>query len=105
MTRRTEQQNRLMWSLLTDLANQVPWVVNGKEQHITPTDWKDICSAGLRKEQRIAQGIDGGFVVLGARTSRMSISEMQQLIDFIQYVGNTREPTVIWTIDISSNTG
>lgn len=103
MSRRTEQQNNLMWSLLTDLANQVPWPVNGKEQLISPTDWKDICSAGLRKEQRIAAGIDGGFVVLGARTSRMTISQMQQLIDFIQYVGDERQ--VKWTIDTNSHTG
>ena len=66
MSRRTEAQNNLMWSRLTDLANQVEWTVNGKAQLISPNDWKEITTAGLRKEQRIASGIDGGFVVLGA---------------------------------------
>lgn len=97
MSRRTEAQNNLMWSRLTDLANQVPWNVNGKTQLISPNDWKEITTAGLRKEQRIAQGIDGGFVVLGARTSRMTIGEMQQLLDFIEFVGG--EHAVKWTLD------
>src|SRR5690242_15954747 len=97
MTRRTLQQNALLWSHLTDLANQVPWHVDGKLQHISPSDWKDICTAGLRKEQRIAAGIESGFVVLGARTSKMTIGQMQTLIDFVQYVGDARQ--VKWTID------
>ena len=99
MSRRTEAQNNLMWSRLTDLANQVEWTVNGKAQLISPNDWKEITTAGLRKEQRIASGIDGGFVVLGARTSRMSVPEMKELLDFIEWFGSTREPQVKWTID------
>lgn len=99
MSRRTLAQNALLWSRLSDLANQLEWPVDGKMQKITPADFKDICTAGLRKEQRIASGIDGGFVVLGARTSRMSVSEMKDLLDFIEWFGNTREPQVKWTID------
>ncbi len=101
MSRRTEAQNNLMWSRLTDLANQVPWAVNGKTQLISPNDWKEICTAGLRKEQRIAQGIDGGFVVLGARTSRMTVGDMRELLDFIEWFGGTRDPPVKWTLDTS----
>lgn len=97
MSRRTEAQNNLMWSRLTDLANQVEWHVDGKLQLISPNDWKEICTAGLKKHQRIASGIDGGFVLLGSRTSRMKISEMQELIDFIQYFGDEKQ--VNWTID------
>jgi len=100
MSRRTEQQNNLMWSRLSDLASQVPWTVNGKTQLISPTDWKEIATAGIRKEQRIAQGLDGGFVVLGARTSRMTVGEMKELLDFLEYVGNERG--VKWTIDTST---
>lgn len=101
MSRRTAEQNNLMWSYLTDLANQVQWPVDGKLQHLSPNDWKEITTAGLRKEQRIAQGIDGGFVMLGTRTSRLTISEMSELIEFIQWFGNTRMPRVKWTVDTS----
>lgn len=98
MSRRTEAQNNLMWSRLTDLANQVEWTVNGKTQLISPNDWKEIVTAGLRKEQRIAAGLDGGFVVLGARTSRMTVGEMKELLDFVEYVGDERK--VVWTLDM-----
>jgi hypothetical protein len=96
MSRRTEAQNNLMWSRLTDLANTVPWHVDGKEQLISPNDWKEIMTAGLRKTQRIAAGVDGGFVVLGQRTSRMKISEMQELLDFVMFFGDSHQ--VNWTI-------
>ncbi len=89
------EQNNLLWARLTDIANQVPWPVDGKTQLISPTDWKDICTAGLRKTQRIAQGIEGGFVVLGGRTSKMTVGEMKELLDFIEYVGDTHN--VKWT--------
>lgn len=101
MSRRTEAQNNLLWSRLSDLASQVPWTVDGKLQNISPNDWKDICTAGLRKEQRIAAGIEGGFVVLGARTSRMTVGQMKDLLDFIEYVGDSRDPKVKWTLDTS----
>lgn len=97
MSRRSDEQNRLMWSRLTDLANQVEWPVDGRMQHMTPSDWKDVCTAGLTKVQRVAQGIEGGFVILGARTSKMTVSQMTELLDFISWFGN--EKGVRWTID------
>jgi len=97
MSRRTIEQNAKMWAMLSDIASQVEWPVNGKVQHISPNDWKDILTAGLRKEQRIAQGVDGGFVMLGTRTSKLTVSEMSELIEFIQWFGETREPKVKWT--------
>ena len=96
MSRRSLEQNALLWARLTDIANQLPWPVDGKTQLISPSDWKDICTAGLRKHQRIAQGIDGGFVVLGARTSRMTVGEMKDLLDFVEYAGDSHG--VKWTV-------
>lgn len=95
--RRTKEQNALMWSRLTDIANQVEWPVDGKERLISPDDWKQILTAGLTKVQRVAQGIEGGFVILGARTSKMTVSQMTELLDFISWFGN--EKGVRWTID------
>lgn len=85
--RRTHEQNRLMWALLTDLSDQVEWSVDGIKQLISPDDWKHIMTAGLKKEQRIAQGIEGGFVILGQYTHKMNKAEMAELIELIQAFG------------------
>jgi len=87
---RTLEQNSKLWACLTDIARQVQWPVDGKLQLLSPEDWKDVLSAGLHKEQRIAQGIEGGFVILGQRTSQMSKRQLAELIEFIQYFGADR---------------
>jgi hypothetical protein len=76
-----------MWALLTDLANQVEWPVDGRMQLLDPYDWKHIMSAGLKKHQRVAAGIDGGFVILGQYTHRMNRTEMSDLLTLIQAFG------------------
>jgi len=82
---RNLDQNALMWVLLGEIAKQLEWAVNGKMRKLSPEDWKDILSAGLHKEQRIAQGIEGGFVLLGLRTSKMTKAQMAELIEFIYW--------------------
>ena len=84
---RTLEQNAKLWACLSDISRQVQWPVDGRLQFLSPEDWKDILSAGLHKEQRIAQGIEGGFVILGQRTSQMSKRQLAELIEFIQYFG------------------
>jgi NinB protein len=73
---RTLEQNRCMWAYLTDIAKQVNWY--GRK--LTPEQWKEILSASLRK-QEVVPGIDGGFVVLGQSTSKMTIAEMSEMIE------------------------
>ncbi len=80
-------QNSCMWGMLTDISKQLEWAVNGRMQKLSPEDWKDILSSGLHREQRIAQGIDGGFVLLGLRTSKMSKKQMTELIEFMSWFG------------------
>lgn len=94
---RSVEQNKLMWALLADFANQVQWPVNGVLTRISPQDFKDIFSAALGKHNRIAQGIDGGFVFLGMRTSKMNKEQMTELLEFILAEGTTRG--VKWTDD------
>lgn len=92
---RTVLQNDLMWAVLTDIAKQVEWPVDGVKQLIEPEDWKNILSAGLKKESRVAQGVGGGFVMLGQRTSKMTKREMSDLIEFAHAFG--AEHGVQWT--------
>lgn len=92
---RTLEQNALMWAMLHDIARQVEWHVDGRLQLLEAEDWKDILTAGLRKNQRVAAGVEGGFVMLGERTSRMKVSEMIELIEFMYWFGAERD--VVWS--------
>lgn len=94
-SKRSLEQNAKMWAMLGDVSAQVEWPVDGKLQRLTPEDWKDILTAGLHKSQRVAQGVDGGFVMLGQRTSKMKVGEMVELIEFIQWFG--AEKGVRWS--------
>lgn len=80
---RSIDQNALLWRLLTITANNVPWMVNGKQTMLSPDEWKDIFTASLHQENRIAKGLRGGLVMLGRSTSKMSIQEMTDLIEVI----------------------
>ena len=79
---RSLEQNRLMWANLEDIAQQVIW--HGLK--LDKWEWKDVLTAGLKK-QKIVPGIEGGFVVIGARTSKMSIAEMNELIELSTMFG------------------
>ena len=79
---RSTEQNARMWALLTDVSRQVDWY----GQKLTPEEWKDVFSASLKK-QKAVPGLDGGFVILGQRTSKMSIREMGELMELIEAFG------------------
>ncbi len=79
---RSNEQNSKMWAMLGDVSRQVDWY----GQKLTNDEWKDVFTAALRKE-KVVPGIEGGFVVLGRSTSRMSIREMKELTDLIEAFG------------------
>ena len=72
-----------MWAALDDLSRQVIWY----ERKLTPENWKDVLSAALVRAD-IVPGIDGGFVVLGQRTSKMTKEQFGELIDLIYAFGS-----------------
>jgi hypothetical protein len=88
--KRTLEQNARMWAMLSEVSKQVQWPVDGVMQTISPEDWKEIFTASLRKEQRVSQGLSGGFVLLGARTSKMSKAELGDLMTLIEMFGAER---------------
>jgi len=76
---RTLEQNARLWAMLTAVAKQVNWY--GRK--LSQEEWKHVFTASLSK-QDVVPGIDGGFVVLGKSTSKMTkpeMSELQQLIE------------------------
>lgn len=79
---RSLEANAAMWASLADVSRQVDWY----GQKLSAEEWKEVISAGLR-QQRTVPGIEGGFVVLGVRTSKMSIKEMSAMIELIHAFG------------------
>lgn len=82
---RSLDQNAAMWAMLKDVSEQVQWY----GQKLESEDWKHIFSASLR-QQRAVPGIDGGIVVLGQSTSKMTVREMSDLMEVIQAFGAER---------------
>ena len=73
---RSQEQNRKMWACLGEISAQVNWHGN----YLTAEEWKDVLTASLKK-QRAVPGIDGGFVILGTSTRKMTVAEMTELIE------------------------
>ena len=82
---RSLDQNSLLWPLLTEVSKQVDWYGN----KLTADEWKDVFSAALKK-QKVVPGLDGGFVVCGQSTSRMSKREFSDLVELIYAFGADR---------------
>lgn len=84
--KRTLDQNAALWAALEDIAEQVVW----HGVRLSAEDWKDVLTASWRR-QRVVPAIDGGgFVALGARTSRMTKQEMSDVLDLAHAFGNER---------------
>lgn len=83
--KRSTLQNRLLWALLRDLSEQVEW----HGMTLAPEEWKDLATAALKKH-RIVPGMDGGFVMVGGHTSRMTTKEFSELLETIYAFGSER---------------
>lgn len=81
--------------MLGDVARQVRWPVNGSMERLTIEDWKAVITASLTQEKRMAAGVRGGFVILGKRTSTMTIREMSDMIEFLYAFGADHD--VVWS--------
>ena len=80
--RRSLDQNSKLWPMLHDLSEQVDWYGT----KLKPEEWKDVLTAAL-KQQKAVPGIDGGFVVIGAHTSKMRKDEFSDLIELLYSFG------------------
>ena len=79
---RSLAQNARLWAMLTDVSKQVDWY--GRK--LSPEEWKHVFSASLKK-QDVVPGLDGGFVVLGLSTSKMTKAEMCDLQTLMEAFG------------------
>ena len=83
--KRSDAQNRRLWAMLADVSKQVEWYGH----KLTSEEWKDVFSASL-KRTKVVPGLDGGFVVCGQSTSKMTKAEMCELQELIEAFGAQR---------------
>lgn len=88
---RSLDANALLWVYLTAFSEQLQWPVNGRMEKLTPEEWKHVLSAAFHQETaRLAMDLNGGVVMLGMRTSKLSKQRFAELIEFIQAVAADR---------------
>lgn len=83
--KRSDAQNRRLWAMLSDISTQVDW----HGHRLTAEEWKDVFSAAL-KRTKVVPGLDGGFVVCGQSTSKMTKAEMAELQTLMEAFGAER---------------
>lgn len=87
---RSISQNKKLWPMLADVTKQVNWY----GEQLDKDDWKDMFMSSLGK-QRAVPGIDGGFVGLSKRTSKLDKEGFAQLIELIYAFGS--QHNVAWS--------
>lgn len=83
--KRSLDQNARLWAVLTDVSKQVEWY----GRHLSKEAWKDIFSAALER-QDVVPGLEGGFVMIGGRTSKMTKARFAELLELISAFGAER---------------
>jgi NinB protein len=86
---RSTKQNARLWAMLTEISEQVDWY----GQKLAPEEWKDVFSAAM-KRSKVVPGLDGGFVVCGQSTSKMTRAEMSEMQEMMAAFGV--EKGVVW---------
>lgn len=84
--KRSIPQNSRLWAMLTDVARQAEW--HGKKR--TTEEWKDLFSGAVKAAStglEVVPGLEGGFMLLGLRTSEMTKDEMCDLQTYIEAWG------------------
>ena len=80
--RRTSDQNDKMWAMLSDISRAKPM---GRSH--TPDLWKALMMKACGHAVQFTIGIDGEPFPVGFRSSRLSKSQMSDLIEFMHQFG------------------
>jgi hypothetical protein len=92
---RTIEQNDKLHAMLGDISKQMNWQVDGQSVKLSIEEWKYIFTASLVKHTRVAKGLDGGYVILGTSTRKMSVKAMSDLIELMYAFG--AENNIQWS--------
>jgi hypothetical protein len=79
---RSLEANARMWAMLAEISQQVDWYGH----RLTSEEWKDVFSAAM-KRTKVVPGLDGGFVVCGQSTSKMTRAEMSEMQELMAAFG------------------
>ena len=83
LPRRSEDQSRKMWAMLSDISRAKP---EGRE--LAPDLWKCLFLAACGHKVRFEPALDGeGVVPLGFRSSRLTKAEMSDVLECIAEYG------------------
>lgn len=92
---RTLEQNSAQWPILQAFSEQLQWPVNGALVTMNDEEWKDVLTAAFKQETvRLAQGLYGGVVMLGQRTSKFGKKKFSDWLEFLHAVAAEREVVV-----------
>jgi hypothetical protein len=84
---RTSDQNARLWASLNDVSKQVVW--HGRK--LDSESWKHIFSSSLKKMDVVPNLEGTGFVALGLSTSRMTKTELSDLLTLVYAFGSERD--------------
>lgn len=76
--KRTIPQNKLFWSILTEVSIAKP-----QGRCHTPEVWKHLFMSACGHAVQFETGLDGNPFPIGFRSSKLSKSQMAELIEFI----------------------
>jgi hypothetical protein len=93
--KRSDPQNRALWAKLGDiLEQQAAWFGPG----LDTDDLKQVFMSALDGELRMARSADGhGYVPLGRRSSKLTWSQMSDLLALLDAWGANPEHLVVWS--------
>jgi hypothetical protein len=75
---RSNDQNALLWVLLSQVSRSKPRGLTHR-----PDIWKCLFMSSFGHEAETTMGIDGYPIALGHQSSKLSVSQMRDLIEFI----------------------
>ena len=78
-SKRSLEQNALMWSMLKSFSNQLVW----QGFKMSPEEYNEFFTAGLKKSKIVPDMHMSGFVSVGGHTSIMTVKEMNELIELM----------------------
>jgi len=79
---RTKEQNDKLWAMLTDVSVSKP-----EGRSLTPEAWKALAMHACGYEVQFLNGLNGEPFPVGFRSSRLTVSQMSELIEFLYAYG------------------
>ncbi len=81
--------------MLADIAKSIEWMRTDDNGDwsvglMPPQSWKSVLTAAFEKHSRMAQGIDGGVVMVGASTSNYGKKRFAEFIEYLYWFGSDR---------------